>query len=192
MVSESAGQVPPASSEAPTLDWARLLREHERWLRTVVYARLREVQAVEEVMQEVALAAVEQKAPLADPTKVAPWLYRLAVRQALLYRRRQGRQRKLLDRYAHRHPVLPGPDGRLDPLQWLLAAERQQLIQRALERLPPRDAEILLLKYTENWSYRQIAEHLGITEGAVQARLHRARTKLRQQLALSVQGDAQP
>ncbi len=35
-------------------------------------------------MQEVALAAVRQAAPLADAEKVAPWLYRLAVRQALL------------------------------------------------------------------------------------------------------------
>lgn len=52
--------------------------------------RLGEWQAVDEVMQEVSLAAVRQKAPLHDPTKVAPWLYRLAVTQALLYRANEG------------------------------------------------------------------------------------------------------
>ncbi|MCS7303969.1 MAG: sigma-70 family RNA polymerase sigma factor [Thermoguttaceae bacterium] len=192
MLSDSPGQSAPPTAETPRLDWARLLRDHERWLRTVVYARLREAQAVDEVMQEVALAAVAQKAPLADPAKVGPWLYRLAVRQALLYRRRQGRHRKLLDRYAHRESSMAEKGGRPDPLQWLLAAERQQLLQRALDHLPSRDAEILLLKYTEDWSYRQIAEHLGTTEGAIQARLHRARAKLREQLALLVEGDGQP
>ena len=40
------------------------------WLRTVVLARLGEPQAVDEVMQEVALAAVEQRSPLSDPEKV--------------------------------------------------------------------------------------------------------------------------
>ncbi|HPP53927.1 MAG TPA: sigma-70 family RNA polymerase sigma factor [Thermoguttaceae bacterium] len=191
MASSSSGPPSPSTTEAPALNWSRLLREHERWLRTVVYARLGEPQAVEEVMQEVALAAVEQKAPLADPTKAAPWLYRLAVRQALLYRRRQGRHRKLVDRYAQRVSDPAAQSVRGDPLQWLLAAERRELLRRALDRLPKRDAEILLLKYTEDWSYRQIAEHLGTTEGAIQARLHRARCRLREQLASLVEGDGQ-
>ena len=42
---------------------------------------LGEPQAVDEVMQEVSLAAVRQKAPINDPSKVAAWLYRLAVTQ---------------------------------------------------------------------------------------------------------------
>ena len=44
----------------PAIDWQAALTQHERWLRTVVLARLREPQAVDEVMQEVALAAVKQ------------------------------------------------------------------------------------------------------------------------------------
>ena len=71
-----------------------------------------------------------------------------------------------------------------DPLSWLLADERQQLVRVALERLPRRDAEILLLKYTEDWAYQQIAEHLGVGHSAVELRLHRARTRLRRELAV--------
>ena len=113
-------------------------------------------------MQEVALAAVRQAAPLADPSKVAPWLYRLAVRQVLLYRRKRGRQRKLVDRYTERSAAGDGRAG--DPLEWLLAVERRSLIRMAIARLAQRDAEILLLKYTENWSYHQIAGHLGVSQ----------------------------
>ena len=164
------------------IDWADALARHDRWLRTVVRARLGEPQAVDDVLQEVSLAAVQQRSPLADATKVAPWLYRLAVTQSLLYRRRCGRLRKLTDRYAQR--LRPGDaDGCEDPLAWLLADERCKLVRQAIDRLPRRDAEILLLKYSEDWSYHQLAEHLGISHSAVEARLHRARGRLRNELA---------
>jgi RNA polymerase sigma-70 factor (ECF subfamily) len=119
---------------------------------------------------------------LRDPTKVAPWLYRIAVVSALQHRRRLGRRKKLLQGYADQmagetHSAEP------DPLDWLLAEEQRQLVRRAIEHLPPRDAEILLLKYTEDWSYRQLAEHLGVRTSSVEARLHRAREKMRRALA---------
>ena len=165
------------------VDWQCELARHDRWLRSVVLARVREPGAVDEVMQEVALAAVRQQAPLADPAKAAPWLYRLAVGQSLLYRRRQGRSRKLTERYASR-AAHTEHDGRLvEPLDWLLADERRRLVRRAILELSSRDAEILLLKYSEDWSYAQLAAHLGISHSAVEARLHRARERLRQQLA---------
>lgn len=168
----------------PSIDWQAALAVHLRWLRTIAFARVREPQAVEEVLQEVALAAVRQAAPLADPSKVAPWLYRLTVRQALLYRRKCGRRRRLSSRYADEaQHVDRGPPRSPDPLDWLLAQERAALVRRALATLPGRDAEILLLKYTEYWSYHQIAAHLGISHSAVEARLHRARARLRQELA---------
>lgn len=165
------------------IDWQAALAQHDRWLRTVVRARLGEPQAVDEVMQEVSLAAVEGRSPLADPAKVAPWLYRLAVIQSLLYRRKQGRQRKLTDRYARRYRPSHQDCREPDPLQWLLTEERREQVRSALARLPRRDAEILLLKYTEDWSYRELAEHLGISQSAVEARLHRARKRLRTKLA---------
>ena len=168
----------------PSIDWQAALAQHDRWLRTIAFARVREPQAVDEVMQEVALAAVRQSAPIADAGKVAPWLYRLTVRQALLYRRKCGRRRRLVNGFADQ--TLHGDGGRSeppDPLGWLIAQERRAMVRRALAHLAARDAEILLLKYTEDWNYHQIASQLGISHAAVEARLHRARARLRQELA---------
>jgi len=134
-------------------------------------------------MQEVSLAAVRQQAPLSDPEKVAPWLYQLAVRQSLLYRRKQGRRRKMIGRYADRVRPSEADNRQADPLSWLLAEERGVQVRAAMSRLPKRDAEILLLKYNEDWSYQAIAEHLGVSHSAVEARLHRARQRLRSLLA---------
>lgn len=164
-------------AELPEINWSDELVQHAVWLRKVIYIRLGEVAGVEEVFQELAVAALRQKAPIRDPSRVAPWLYRLAVNLSLLYRRKLGRHRKLMERYTfHKESDTTGPYE--DPFQWLVREERRKQVREALSQLPPRDSEILLLKHTQNWSYRQIAEHLDITESAVETRLHRARKRL--------------
>lgn len=158
------------------------LAQHGRWLRTVLAARGVERDALDEVMQDVAAEALRSASTLRDPEKLAPWLYRIAVVQALMHRRRSGRRRKLVDRYV----ASGAADSEAvddDPLAWLLAEEEQQLVRQAFAEQSPRDAEILLLKYTEDWSYRKLAEHLGVSPSAVEARLHRARGRLRATLA---------
>jgi RNA polymerase sigma-70 factor (ECF subfamily) len=182
----TADPLPPAA-RGPAFDWEAALRQHEGWLRRVIAARTGEPAASDEVWQQVVLAAVEQRWPLTDPAKVGPWLHRLAVIAAARYRRQAGRHRRAVAGLAGRQQA----NGHTaDPLRLLMRRERLDLTRQALARLPPRDAEMLLLKYGERWSYRQIAEHLGITDRAVDSRLLRAREALRQQLAtLGIEGD---
>ena len=100
----------------------------------------------------------------------------------LIYRRKSGRRRGLIDRYAARQDkVKPGASA--SPLAWLVRDERQRLVQEALGKLPPRDAELLVLKYAEGFSARELAERLGATIPTIEARLHRARGRLRAELA---------
>jgi RNA polymerase sigma-70 factor (ECF subfamily) len=171
-----------AEPNARAIDWPAEFDRHRRWLRTVALARVGNAAAADDVMQEVSVTAIEKGHQLRDPTRAAGWLYRLVVVAALQFRRRQGRRKKLLDRYASRQPSADEVAREPDPLGWLLADERKTMVRQALEQLPPRDAEMMLLKYSENWSYQQLAEHLGLSVSAVEARLHRARQKMRQQL----------
>ena len=176
----------------PPFDWTEVLARHDRWLRTVVAARLGERQAVDEVLQEVAIAALSGPGPL-DPASVGGWLYRLAIHKTLMWRRSAGRRHKLAARYAlrRRRDQADAPSA-TDPLGWLLLDERTALIRRAVARIPPRDAEILLLKYTEGWSCRDLASHLGLAEATIESRLHRARQKLRQALTAFQVIETQP
>ena len=105
-------------------------------------ARVGEPQAVDEVMQEVSLAAVRGQAPISDRSKITPWLYQLAVRQSLLYRRKVGRRRKLVGNYVDRFHPTEQDNRTTDPLDWLLAEERQRLVRQCVARLVPRDSEI--------------------------------------------------
>ena len=122
-----------ADSPRQTINWSVELAEHERWLRTVVLARLGEPQAVNKVMQEVSLAAVRGQAPPDDPNRVAPWLYGLAVRQALLYRRKQGRRRKMVQRFVERFRPTEQDARTADPLDWLLTDERRKIVAHGAE-----------------------------------------------------------
>lgn len=172
------------------IDWAGCLSLHEGWLRSVILARTGEPQAVDEVWQEVSLAAVEQRAPLADSSKAAAWLYRLAVIRSIRHRRERARQRQRLAHLASssngKAPVLD------DPFEWLLREERREIVRKALGQLSGKDAEVLILKYHQHWSYSRIAVVLGISESAVDARMFRARERLRQKLATFLEDEESP
>jgi RNA polymerase sigma-70 factor (ECF subfamily) len=172
-------QSEPAAGQ---IDWPAELAQHGRWLRTVALARVGESAAADDVMQEVSMTAIAKGHQLRDSSRIGGWLYRLVVVAALQYRRRQGRRKKLLDRYVGRQPSSDGAARGTDPLDWLLADEEKAMVRQSLAMLPPRDAEIMLLKYSEDWSYQQLGEHLGLSVSAVEARLHRARQKMRQAL----------
>ena len=166
----------------PAIDWPMELQRHGRWLRSVLVVRSRESGIVEELFQDVALTALRDGHVVRENDKAAPWLYRVAVRQALMHRRKMGRERRRLSSLAERS-ISDSDDQSTAPLGWLLADERNRLIRQAVDAIPGKDAEILLLKYSEDWSYQQIADHLGISEAAVDSRLHRAKQKLRVRLS---------
>ena len=187
----STGQQPAEIGSAETIDLTSIVSEHRRWLQTVLAARGVERDSLDEVLQEVAAAACRGAEQLNDRDRMGPWLYRIAVVQALQYRRRAGRRRRLVERYAG-SGVARDEAVDHDPLAWLLAEETQQLVRQAIARLPQRDAELLLLKYTEDWSYRDLAERLGMSVSAVEARLHRARGRMRSALASLAPDVAEP
>jgi RNA polymerase sigma-70 factor (ECF subfamily) len=174
-------QKPPPDAEAGPVDWAAALDRHQRWLRAVVVARVGDWHAADEVLQEVALAAVKQNHRIAAPG-VSAWLYRVAVRQSLLYRRRVGRESRRCAEYGRRQEVRQSDDCR-DPAAWLLSEEESAVVRAALLRLSRSDRELLLLKYTQDWTCKELAERLGLRVTTVETRLMRARERLRRELA---------
>ena len=73
-----------------------------------------------------------------------------------------------------------------EPLDWMLHVEQNKAMREAIIGLGVRDREILMLKYTENWSYKQLASHLGIKIKTVEYRLMKARKRLRSLILANV------
>lgn len=160
-----------------------LTTTHRHWLRTALFARLQNADAVDEVMQELAVVALRASSPVRDESRIGPWLYRVAVRQALLYHRSRGRSRKTENGFRE---ALDRRDEEAreygDPHSRALSSERNERVRGEVAALPRRDREILLLKYAEDLSYREIGDRLGLSVSAVEARLHRTRMRLRTKL----------
>jgi RNA polymerase sigma factor (sigma-70 family) len=162
------------------IDWPEAIGQHARWIRSVLRSRINDPHVVDDLFQEVSLAVLRQPSRPADPQKVAPWLYRLAVRHAINHHRKTGRRKRLQERLENGAGT--GQPGASDALEWLVQTELNTAVRQALAELREQDREILVLKYTENWSYSDLARHLGATTGTIEYRLIRARKALRQQL----------
>ncbi len=103
---------------------------------------------------------------------VASWFYRIALNEALQFRRRRSVGTVKLQALAPSRPAEvqgSATDLRLD-------------LEGALANLSSDDRALLLLKYQEGLDYRGIAEVLECAEGTVASRLSRARERLRELL----------
>jgi RNA polymerase sigma-70 factor (ECF subfamily) len=83
------------------------------------------------------------------------------------------------------------PEG-AEPLRQLLDEELSSEVQRAIESLPPLQREALVLFEFEELSLAEIAEVVGADVGAVKARLHRARQRLKIVLAPYMNSSRKP
>jgi len=178
-----ADNPPEPAVQAFPNDPQEALRLHGSWLRAVAIARLRGSEGADDVMQDVAMAAVRNWDTLRTTAAAKPWLYRLTVRAALMHRRTLGRARRRVNEAADLLQARHGPGGASadhDPLDALLQSERFAHVREAMKTLAPKDVEMLLLKHVDDRSYQEIAACMGVTAGVVQMRLFRARQKLRQ------------
>ncbi|HBE68534.1 MAG TPA: RNA polymerase subunit sigma-24 [Planctomycetaceae bacterium] len=157
------------------MDAATVFLENERWLWTVVYSRLGDRTATEDVLQEVSLAAIVSEKKNQSIREARGWLYQVAIRQVLLFRRKEARYRRRISGLADR--TVSSDD--FDSLDYLCACEDVQQVRDGLSELRESDRQILVLKYNDELSCRQIADRLGVQESTVQSRLLRARRRLR-------------
>lgn len=100
------------------------------------------------------------------------WLYRVAVNRARDYRRALTRASRLLQRLVN---AAPAESASVD---WAPRAEFMNI----LADLPTRQRVAAALYYDADFSIAEIARVMGISEGAVNSHLHRARVALRQNL----------
>ncbi|HEY2158204.1 MAG TPA: sigma-70 family RNA polymerase sigma factor [Isosphaeraceae bacterium] len=184
--------------------WRLLDRHRARLLRMVAVrmdgrlaARLDASDVVQEALADAARALPDYLSR--RPMAFYPWLRQLAWdRLLLLHRHHIEARRRSVDReHSPFGPQLPDASaacladrliaGGTSPSGHLVREEVRARVREELTRLAVRDREVLVLRYLEMLSNREIAEVLGISEGAVKVRHLRALERLRGRL---VDGDA--
>lgn len=154
----------------------RLVDDSANTVCSIALAIVRNVQASEDVAQEVFLAAWGNLRKLRNPSSFLPWLRQVTRNQAHLWRREHARE--VLDDAS----LAAAVDARPSPSDRVLADEEQRVLAEVLEQLPDEAREVLILYYREDSSARQVADLLGISEPAVRQRLSRSRALLREQM----------
>jgi RNA polymerase sigma-70 factor, ECF subfamily len=138
---------------------------------------------IEECCSDV-FAAVWVKKEMFDPQRgsLRTWVLILARYRALDYRRRLSRNQKIVPGVLLTGDFSKvGADDAADgnPEACLLQKEVQAQMQRALESLPTAEREILYRRYFLEESVEHIASDLGVSRGAADNRLWRARQSLK-------------
>ncbi|MEM6930980.1 MAG: sigma-70 family RNA polymerase sigma factor, partial [Myxococcota bacterium] len=155
--------------------FGRLVASHANLVCSIVLAVVRDVAASEDVAQEVFVQAWRGIAKLRRPDSFAGWLRQLARNRAADHLRGRVRRRDLLQTAAReRSEATAAPD------ETLLARERADILDDALEQLPDDAREVLVLFYREGHSVRRVAELLELREPTVRKRLSRARAQLKE------------
>jgi len=157
------------------LDGERALFEHvvtryERLVYSFMLRKVSDVGVAQDLVQETFLLGYENLARLKDHARLKSWL--------------MGIGSNLVRDYYKRRKMVGIPEGfeisltGLDPLQSTEQRERHELLYAALAKLSERYRGVLIKRYLEGQEYPEIAEDLGLSVGAVEVCMHRARKAL--------------
>jgi RNA polymerase sigma-70 factor (ECF subfamily) len=176
----------PGSPARPSMppNFDELVAEHRTRVARLCYRLLGWREDIEDVVQEVFLAALKGLPRFRGESAVSTWLTRIAVNACRSYlRKRLPWLRLFAQRHADPEPCLDrSPEGEL------ANRERFERVRAAIRGLPVKYREVIVLRYLEELPVSDIGEVLGLGKGAVEVRLNRARTWLREDLAEMLEG----
>jgi len=154
----------------------------------------------EDLAQESFIKAYEKLTTLRDPNKFAGWVKTITTNICNDWLRRQcalkGENKRnrcepkargdcFVPRNSPRNSVsccisetTPMPDDEIE------SEELRQIVLSSINALPEKHRLVVTLHYMDGLSTKEISEFLGIPDGTVESRLHRAKTQLRENIAL--------
>jgi RNA polymerase sigma-70 factor, ECF subfamily len=170
-----------------------LMRRHNGRLFRVARAILRNDAEAEDALQDAYLDAYRHLGEFRGGARVATWLTRIVINQALMRLRRLKRERVVIPFGAG---PATGPGGEPEPLAAdvadetvesppgaVLRGELRRLLERRIDDLPLAFRTVFVMRDVDDMSVQETADCLSIPAATVRTRLFRARALLREALA---------
>ena len=151
--------------------FAEFVRTFERRIRTVLYRLLDDARDVDEAVQDTFVQAWRNLERFRGDAAPYTWLYRIAVNEALMRRRR----RTLPTSELQETMVAGGEDA-------FAAADARAFLIERLRQLPIDHRTAVVLRDVEGLSNEEVATALEISLAAAKSRIHRGRMQLREAL----------
>jgi RNA polymerase sigma-70 factor (ECF subfamily) len=165
-----------SAGERVEADVAALVETYSALLFRVAHSVLRSRAEAEDVVQDAFVRVLEHRRRLPAVREMRVWLVRIAWNLAL-DRRRRVRPEQMDDGFA-----MGLVSANVPADEAMAEAARMRRVLDAIERLPGREREALLLSAMEELSTAEIGAVLGRSESSVRALLFRARARLRDRL----------
>jgi RNA polymerase sigma-70 factor (ECF subfamily) len=187
-----------------------LVKRHHTLMVRVARGYVRSQAVAEEVAQETWLGVLNGIGTFESRAALKTWIFRILVNRAKTRAEREGRTVPFsaLDRAGDddqpavdpsrfldaSHPRWPGhwatPPQRWDelPEECLLGRETLALARDAIDALPARQREVILLRDVNGWPAEEVCEALGVSDGNQRILLHRARSRVRAALEAHLGG----
>jgi RNA polymerase sigma-70 factor (ECF subfamily) len=169
-----------------------LIKPCERAVFLTAYSVLKSEADAEEVVQEAALKAYKALDSFRGESKFSTWLVKITLNEARMKLRRSRSESEVSlqdfvddDDGDFTPAVLT--DWREIPSEALDRKELRETLQRALDDLPEKYREVLILRDVREMNIAETAQLLGISEGMVKTRLFRARLLMQKIVAPELQ-----
>lgn len=180
-------------SERPLLERLRrgdegayeeLVRAEASHLLAVARRFLRQEEDAQDAVQQAFLSAFRALPSFNGQCRLTTWLHRIVTNTALMKLRTRSRKPEtaiedLLPTFLEDgHQANPMSDWAADAHDRLQRLEVRSQVRAAIDQLPEGYRTVLLLRDIEELDTEETARALGLSEGAVKTRLHRARQAL--------------
>jgi RNA polymerase sigma-70 factor (ECF subfamily) len=161
--------------------FGEIVRRYKQPLHCTVSRLTGDADEAVDIVQDAFVAAHAAIATYDPGRPMRTWLTRIAVNKARDWRRRRI-VRRLVSAVMPHDAIEVADDA--PPIDGAVA-DRAELrrVEAAIARLPAKLREVLVLRTIDGLSQAEVADALGASEKAVETRLYRARTKLRDDLA---------
>jgi RNA polymerase sigma-70 factor, ECF subfamily len=177
-----------AAKSGDAAAFVELSKRHSNQILRRAYRILKNWQDAEDVLQESLIRAFLHLKDFEERSSFSSWLTRIAINFALMsLRKKRGHIEISMeginnDDHGISYPWEP-KDPAESPESRCSRREREDLLEGAIQQLPPRLRQVVQLKLNDGRSGEELAQTLGISVPAAKSRLARATTALRVSLA---------
>jgi len=165
--------------------FAQLVEAHSEKLLGLAWRLVGRRDEAEEIVQEAFLRLFRTLPSFRGDSRLGTWLFRTVSRLAIDHLRREQLKRRIFffrsGAPEQADPMDLAADPAASPQDRLLARETAERLMRTLNRLPPQQKAVFVLRHQEERPLKEIAATLGLEEGTVKTHLHRAVGRLRQE-----------
>ncbi|MEM9760830.1 MAG: sigma-70 family RNA polymerase sigma factor, partial [Pseudomonadota bacterium] len=169
---------------------------HQERIHGYLLGMVREPAVADDLFQETFLRAIRamhaQRGSYAHQGRWLQWVMRIARNAALDHLRRQKRWRTVESADEDREPVWERlPDTEPDAVTHIDRKQQIELLNRCINRLPPEQREVVLLRQEAELTFREIAELTDCSINTALGRMRYAVNNLRKMMVVAKKNDAE-